>query len=170
MHPSEILWSLYAMFGQVAIRSLGVVSFKATKLIERPISDVALSAATLFVLLVRRAERSHCPSQRIMAQNGSSAKSRRNASQNPWRGARTFPHRTPRPCLMRGGKSHLRGFDEHERASWLRIRSAHLEWYMGGTSCAPSGAPKATHPAAAGSGNGEESAFWAFLIGNLRDL
>ena len=66
---------------------------------------------------------------------------------------------------MRGGKSHLRGFDEHERASWLRIRSAHLEWCMGGTSCAPSGAPKATNPAAAGSGNGEESAFWTFLIG-----
>ena len=28
---------------------------------------------------------------------------------------------------MRGGKSHLRGFDERERASWLRIRSTHLE-------------------------------------------
>ena len=64
---------------------------------------------------------------------------------------------------MRGGKSHLRGFDEHERASWLRIRSAHLEWCMGGTSCGPSGAPKATNPAAAGSGNGEESAVWAFF-------
>jgi hypothetical protein len=64
---------------------------------------------------------------------------------------------------MRGGKSHLRGFGEHERASWLRIRSAHLEWCMGGTSCGPSGAPKATNPAAAGSGNGEESAFWAFF-------
>jgi hypothetical protein len=104
--------------------------------------------------LARRAERSHCPSQRTMAQNRSFAKSRRNAGQNPWRGARTFPHRTSRPCLMRGGKSHLRGFGEHERASWLRIRSAHLEWCMGGTSCGPSGAPKATNPAAAGSGNG----------------
>ena len=158
------------MFGQVAIRSLGAVSFKATKIIERPISDKARSAATLFVLLARRAERSHCPSQRIMAQNGSFAKSRRNAGQNPWRGARTFPHRTPRPCLMRGGKSHLRGFDEHERASWLRIRSTHLEWCMGGTSCGPSGAPKATNPAAAGSGNGEESAFWAFFNRNLTIL
>jgi len=68
---------------------------------------------------------------------------------------------------MRGGKSHLRGFDEHERASWLRIGSAHLEWCMGGTSCAPSGAPKATNPAAAGSGNGEESAVWAFFNQNI---
>ena len=50
------------MFGQEAIRSLGVVSFKATKIIERPISDKARSAATLFVLLARRTERSHCPS------------------------------------------------------------------------------------------------------------
>ena len=116
------------MFGQVAIRSLGTVPFKATKLIiERPIRDKARSAATLFVLLARRAEkRSHCPSQRTMAQNGTFAKSRRNAGQNPWRGARLFSHRTPRPCFVRGGKSHLRGFDEHERASWLRIRSAHI--------------------------------------------
>ena len=41
MHPSALLWSFYAMFGQVAIRSLGAVSFKATKIIERPISDKA---------------------------------------------------------------------------------------------------------------------------------
>ena len=132
------------MFGQVAIRSLGVVYFKATKIIERPISDKARSAATLFVLLARRAETSHCPNQRSMAQNGSFAKSRRNAGPNPWRGARTFSHRTSQPCLMRGGKSHLRGYDEHERASWLRIRSTHLESFMGGTSCGPNGAPKAT--------------------------
>ena len=159
MHPSALLWGLYAMFDQVAIRSIGGVSFKVTKKIERPISDKARSAATLFVLLARRAERSHCPSQRIMAQNGSFAKPHRNAGQMPWRGARTFSHRTPRPCLMRGGKSHLRGFDERERASWLRIRSTHLEWCMRDTSCGPSGASKATNPAAAGSGNGEESAF-----------
>ena len=148
------------MFGQVVTRSLGAVSFKATKIIERPISDKARSAATLFVLLARRAERSHRPSQRTMAQNRSFAKSRRSAGQNPWRGARTFPHRTSRPCLMRGGKSHLRGFDERERASWLRIRSTHLEWCMGGTSCPSNGARIATNPAAAGSGNGEESALW----------
>ena len=66
MHPSARLWSFYAMFGQVAIRSLGAVSFKATKIIERPISDKARSAAAaLFVLLARRAERSHFPSRRI---------------------------------------------------------------------------------------------------------
>ena len=41
MHPSALLWSLHAMFGQVAIRSLGVVSFKATKIIDKPISDKA---------------------------------------------------------------------------------------------------------------------------------
>ena len=40
-------------------------------MIERPISDKARSAATLFVLLARRTERSHCPSQRTMAQNRS---------------------------------------------------------------------------------------------------
>ena len=39
MHPSALLWSLYVMFGQVTIRSLGTVSFDATKIIERPISD-----------------------------------------------------------------------------------------------------------------------------------
>ena len=166
MHLSALLWSLYAMFGQVAIRSLGVVYFKATKIIERPISDKARSAATLFVLLARRAETSHCPNQRSMAQNGSFAKSRRNAGPNPWRGARTFSHRTSKPCLMRGGKSHLRGYDEHERASWLRIRSTHLEPCMRDTSCGPRGAPKNTNPAAAGSGNGEESAVWEFSTVN----
>ena len=76
------------------------------------------------------------------SQNGSFEKSRRNAGQNPWRGARTFPHRTSRPCLMRGGKSHLRGFDERERASWLRIRSTHLEWCMGALLAAPAQPPK----------------------------
>ena len=64
---------------------------------------------------------------------------------------------------MRGGESRLCGFDEGERASWLRIRSTHLELCMGGTSYGPNGAREATNPAAAGSGNGEESAFWAFF-------
>ena len=68
-----------------------------------------------------------------------------------------------RPCFMRGGESRLCGFDEGERASWLRIRSTHLELCMGGTSDGPNGAREATNPAAAGSGNGEESAVWAFF-------
>ena len=63
---------------------------------------------------------------------------------------------------MRGGESRLCGFDEGERASWLRIRSTHLELCIGGTSDGPNGAQEATNPATAGSGNGEESAFWAF--------
>ena len=64
---------------------------------------------------------------------------------------------------MRGGESRLCGFDEGERASWLRIRSTHLELCMGGPSYGPNGAREATNLAAAGSGNGEESAFWAFF-------
>ena len=64
---------------------------------------------------------------------------------------------------MRGGESRLCGFDEGERASWLRIRSTHLELCMGGTSYGPNGAREATNPAAADSGNGEESTVWAFF-------
>ena len=88
---------------------------------------------------------------------------RRSAGQNPWRWARTLDHGVSQPCFMRGGES-LRGFDEGERASWLRIRSTHLELCMGGTSYGPNGARKATNQAAAGSGNGEERAFWAFFF------
>ena len=66
---------------------------------------------------------------------------------------------------MRGGESRLCEFDEGEHASWLRIRSTHLELCMVGTSYGPDGAREATNPAAAGSGNGEECAKLAFSIG-----
>ena len=61
------------MCGQTGCRSLVTASFLATEIIKRCIGVTARSAATLFVLLARHAERSHHPSQRNTARNGSSA-------------------------------------------------------------------------------------------------
>ena len=49
MHPSALLWGLYAIFGQVAIRSLGAVSFKATKIIDRRPSAIKHDRRRLFL-------------------------------------------------------------------------------------------------------------------------
>ena len=168
MGAALIECGLSAMCQKMGCQLAGSVPCLATKMAIKKshVFDKARSAATLFVLLARHPERSNHPSQRNTARNGSSATGAaalakiHGAERAHW----IMACRDRVLCAV--ARAACVGLTRASAPAGFGFEAPTSNGAWGGTSCGPSGAPKATNPAAAGSGNGEESTVWAFFNQN----